>query len=156
MTASFPSPFLLFSSPTVWCGMSAVHLPLEVFSHSRTLRRTHRHAHMEHTVWARHTRPPPYRGKVSALASAMNNWVIWLRAEIAISPHKCENITRHPRPGNWHCHVGLHVHVCVFLFASMLVWLFFWVVFFFFACKRFKGGIILKSSDVTLSFRMHV
>ena len=116
MTASFPFLFLPLFSFTMWCGVSAVHLLLKVFSHMCTHPGSNADMQVEvaraHTFRARHTRLHLYRGKVSAPASAMNNWVIWLHAEIAISPHKCENITCHQRPGSWCYHVGLHMY-CV-------------------------------------------
>ncbi len=40
MTAPFPFLLLPLSSPSVWCGMSAVHLLLEVFSRMHAQMRT--------------------------------------------------------------------------------------------------------------------
>lgn len=143
MTAPFSLPLLPLPPQTAWCGMSAVHRLSEVSWHTR--RCIHIYMHMWITL-KRDTpdHPTPlYRGKVSAPASVMNNWVIWLRAEIAISLHKCENITRHPRPGKCRFHVGLHVlcvSVSVCTHARLTSVFFVW-------CKRLRGGVILRSWD---------
>lgn len=81
MTAPFPtfsSLASLLSRCVVWRVSSSSSVE---GSRSHTPAQTH-----TNTLRARHTRLfHPHRGKVSAPASAMNNWVMWLRAEIAIS-----------------------------------------------------------------------
>lgn len=112
-------------------------------THARTLRIEHRQARVEHTLKGRHTRLHPNWGKVSAPASVMNNWVIWLCAEIAISPHKCENITCHRKPGNWCCHVGLHVYACGLL--TVLAYIGTFVIFCVLICEYFREGVTVST-----------